>query len=638
MIIGGHPLPRLKGFRRLRNPLKSAPPIQDHCIMRAPWSSKSSEKRMAEDRQDIVMSVLQASTTRREAKGYLKKYASQTPMSKTHLGLNDLSAVPPCVRRALPHIQPTTYATDIMPMTSQPKPSRSLKEPPNVALVKLRQLERLDDGALTGIAKTLSHLRKLGLLGVIVLHQQFAASRDTYRQQTYRLQMAIDHFGPPGARVLDQIFMTKPLSGSDFIPSSLTVRFPHTLNRALDDEALTIIPPISIDQDMGAVSVVDPDDAILALVKYFSGLHSGADSGEPSYHNISVPLVSKVASVERIIILDPLGGIPLVNSESSHLFINLEQDFEHVMESLREGSRKAGGQARIDDESRRMHIRNLQLAQKVLAVLPETSAAVITTPATAAMRPVERISAVATLDPLNPLIHNLLTDKPVFSPSLPPQRVRIAHKGRAPYEKPYLTTVLKRGMRLTIYPDPAKGPWVPPRPGEPRAKLTDTSIDLPRLQFLIENSFGRKLERQHYLDRVDKNLAGVIVAGEYEGGAILTWEKPPFLTPEEAYRTGRLVPYLDKFAVLQDRQGSGGVADVVFNAMVRSCFPNGVCWRSKRGNPVNKWYFERSLGTYRLGGTNWQMFWTTPHVLLDSLSLRDYEDVCRYVEPSWVEG
>jgi amino-acid N-acetyltransferase len=79
------------------------------------------------------------------------------------------------------------------------------------------------------------------------------------------------------------------------------------------------------------------------------------------------------------------------------------------------------------------------------------------------------------------------------------------------------------------------------------------------------------------------------------------------------------------------------VADIVFNAMVRSCFPNGVCWRSRKNNPVNKWYFERSLGTWKLSDTNWTMFWTTPGLVEDSQKFRDYEAVCRSIQPSWAD-
>jgi amino-acid N-acetyltransferase len=200
------------------------------------------------------------------------------------------------------------------------------------------------------------------------------------------------------------------------------------------------------------------------------------------------------------------------------------------------------------------------------------------------------------------------------------------------------TTLAKKGLPVTIFPDSRASPWRPPKPGSPRLRLTDTCIDLPRLIHLINDSFNRELDAEHYLRRLEDSLAGIIIAGEYEGGAILTWERPFGLTEEAAYSQGRLVPYLDKFAVLKKSQGAGGVADIVFNAMVRDCFPGGVCWRSRRNNPVNKWYFERSSGVRKLPESNWAMFWTNPDAALDEQLMTDYEDVCRSVVPSWADG
>lgn len=117
---------------------------------------------------------------------------------------------------------------------------------------------------------------------------------------------------------------------------------------------------------------------------------------------------------------------------------------------------------------------------------------------------------------------------------------------------------------MTVYPDPGLTGWTPPKPDLPRLKLTDTCVDLPRLVHLIEDSFNRKLDVQDYLNRVERSLAGIIIAGEYEGGAILTWERPFGMDEKTAYESGRMVPYLDKFAVLKKSQGAGGVADIVF--------------------------------------------------------------------------
>jgi amino-acid N-acetyltransferase len=245
---------------------------------------------------------------------------------------------------------------------------------------------------------------------------------------------------------------------------------------------------------------------------------------------------------------------------------------------------------------------------------------------------------VTTRKQKNPLLHNLLTDRPAFSPSLPLQRIQDEKHGCLQNANSGSATLIKRGMPVTVYPDPRTHPWRPPQPGSPRLRLTDNCIDLPRLVYLIEDSFGRKLDVRHYLERVNETLAGIIIAGEYEGCAILTWERPEGVDEQTAYDADRFVPYLDKFAVLRNRQGSSGVADIVFNSMVQDCFPGGVCWRSRKNNPVNKWYFERSTGTCKLSNSSWAMFWTTIGLGNRHPKLQDYESVCRGVHPSWADN
>lgn len=193
-------------------------------------------------------------------------------------------------------------------------------------------------------------------------------------------------------------------------------------------------------------------------------------------------------------------------------------------------------------------------------------------------------------------------------------------------------------MPVTMIPDTRKGPWTT----SPSGGTSDVTLDrhkqiqFSRLLELVEDSFRRKLDVPGYLRRVKDHVAGVIIAGEYEGGAILTWESPPGSDNDSK----RLVPYLDKFAVLQKAQGNAGVADIVFQCMVRTCFPQGVCWRSRSVNPVNKWYFERSIGTWKLPGGYWTMFWTTPNeeLVLDKQKWSDYVAVCQGVMPTWADG
>lgn len=448
-----------------------------------------------------------------------------------------------------------------------------------------------------------------------------------------RLCQAIDSYSKPGAKVLDEMFFDSLES------NTLTVDDRGLLVRAFEQDLITIIPSLASPDSISATQPADAASAVVALITYITGMQKNSVR---TASNIEIP-PSAIASVERIIVLDSIGATPMLgNSGVRHRFINLEQEFDNLIDQL---SSKDGGLESTN------HASNLSLAKQALSILPSSASALITSPYAAANTHLESAATttkqneaswefddmVTTRKKQNPLLYNLLTDKPLFSSSLPFQRVSNGQQ-HTNSSNSTAATLIKVGVGLNIYPDPRTSPWKPPKPGLTPQRLTDSCVDLPRLVHLIQDSFDRKLDVEDYLNRVRDNLAGIIIAGEYEGGAILTWEKPDHLTHEEAYEQGRYVPYLDKFAVLKCRQGSGGVADIVFNAMVRDCFPYGVCWRSRKNNPVNKWYFERSIGTSKLSDSNWSMFWTTPGLAVDGQKMKDYEAVCRNVQPSWADN
>lgn len=514
----------------------------------------------------------------------------------------------------------------------------AIQLPLYVALVKFRAPQEVNDATLNGVGKTLGQLRKLGLISIVVVdcgtsEQNEAAQRQMASIQANRIAMAIDKYDAPGARVIDSpITIDTPTEGesSPFTSRGLFVGNPNDLMAALQEEVVPIISSFGYTSDACTVKPVNVNDAILALTRQLSGLQF---LGQPVEDSKSIQM-SRLAEVYRLIVLDPLGGIPAKNRATGrHLFLNLEQELPEVRNDL----------TSIPSAENLQHLENAELTKNVLSLLPPTSSAVITTPQEVANeRGLQDNSVdwalVGTRRGQNPLIHSLLTDKPVQSSSLPSERFRPVTSSTGMAQIGSLTTLAKRGMPLTVYPDPRVTPWQPPKFGERGLNLTDPCIDLPRLVNLIEDSFGRKLDVDHYLKRIQGNLAGVIIAGEYEGGALLTWEKPPGLDKSEADDPSRLVPYLDKFAVLRKSQGAGGVADIVFNAMVRGCLPEGVCWRSRKDNPVNKWYFERSRGSLKFKDMNWAMFWTTPNLALDGRRFRDYESVCRSIEPSWADN
>jgi amino-acid N-acetyltransferase len=574
----------------------------------------------------------------------------------------------------------------------------------HVALVKIRAPQSLNDDILNGVGRTISQLGRLGLSSVIVVDCNEGAesspdvnSRTLTTEQANRVAAAIDANGEPGTRVVNNIIGISETTAEDRSAAYLRGKVHVTLRKLLmiplRRGTILVIPSIGY-TDQSQISIpIQADDVVLALTRELAGFQSVPSPDEdPDVIRERLQKVRNEISLDRLIILDPLGGIPASDRPNGyHVFLNMEQEFESAKQDIlaikalssnwnnsrtreKEDKPRLGPSnsssnfhegrytAAAEQSSQKpkaaddldlhlgkiQHLKNLQLARSVLSILPPSSSAVLTTPDEAANSGREldtpfQATGVGTRRQKNPLIHNLLTDKPVFSSSLPVGRLgppASSMKSEQALPAAYInpTTFAKHGMSVSIFPDPRASPWEPPMPGKPQLMLTDSQIDLPRLVHLIEDSFNRKLDAKDYLRRVHGRIAGVIIAGEYEGGALLTWETPPGVIDDGTEESrARMVPYLDKFAVLKRSQG-GSVADVVFNSMVRDCFPSGVCWRSRRQNPVNKWYFERSRGTWKLPGTDWTMFWTTPDLSMDQQRFRDYEGVCRAIAPSWADN
>ena len=482
--------------------------------------------------------------------------------------------------------------------------------------------------------------------------------------QADRIVDAINSCYGPGARRLDSALGVSSIS--DRVSKSLKlldgIQIIHRdqLLAPLRRGMIPVISSVGFDMDLQRIIPVVADNVVLALTREFAGLQSDALAEDDSQEIAErIVKLQQQVSIDRIIILDPLGGIPATDrTQGAHVFINLEQEFDAIKRDLEASPLQAikaqeSSATEVDRQVEQtaesadprhsdttFHVKNLELLRDTLMLLPPSSSAFLTTPeavANSQSRPplASEGPRVQTRRQRNPLIHNLLTDKPVFSSSLPSHRSPNPVAATSfPATPSSPATFFKRGMPVSIVPDPLEQAWTPPSPSHPSIDLSDPRIDLPRLIYLIEDSFNRKLDVAHYLSRIKDRIAGVIIAGEYEGGAILTWETPPGLPTDDPIY---MVPYLDKFAVLKRSQGAGGVADIVFKAMVRDCFPNGVCWRSRMDNPVNKWYFERARGTWKMPGTNWTMFWTTDGVERGDGAFLDYEAVCKFVEPSWAD-
>ena len=667
--------------------------------------------------QDFFMSVLESSATKREARSYLQRFTPSKGSTSTTTRPSHSSTSEAAVQTSHSNgvnlggfYGPAAVAQSPKFVQQQPEKQVKAVEGPqlHVALVKIRDLQHLDDDILLGIGRTLSQLGRLGLISVVVVDCNDSSSTDPNTDANWRtvatdqanqIISAIDANGDTGARLVDNVIgiseKTIETGQKPYVQGKTHLKFPKLLMTPLRRGIIPVLPSVGYSDATQIAVPVKASDVVLALTKELAGLQPAILTDEdPEDIRERLKALRNEVSLDRLIILDPLGGIPSSDHPNGyHVFLNMEQEFEPAkqnllrLESLGEdgvflqnqskedrvsdlGSSNPfskfvetefGGPSRaprstastveMQSPDNLKHLENLELVRLVLSMLPRSSSALLTTPHEAAnsgRQPETPFQAagVGTRRQRNPLIHNLLTDKPVFSSSLPVGRFGSSgppmdkeQEQVSPAASITPTTFAKHGMSVTIFPDPKVAPWEPPVPGQLHMTLTDSHVDLPRLVHLIEDSFGRKLDVKDYLDRVNGRIAGVIIAGEYEGGALLTWETPPGVVDDGSRESrSRMVPYLDKFAVLKKSQGSGGHADIVFKAMVRDCFPDGCCWRSRSDNPVNKWYFERSRGTWKLPGTNWTMFWTTPDLSMDKQLFLDYEAVCRGVVPSWADN
>ncbi len=133
-----------------------------------------------------------------------------------------------------------------------------------------------------------------------------------------------------------------------------------------------------------------------------------------------------------------------------------------------------------------------------------------------------------------------------------------------------------------------KGSGTLVRKGEKVLRATTwDAFDLPRLRGLIESSFGRVLA-DDYFERTA--LLRAYVSENYRTAVILTEEDG--------------MPYLDKFAVLDDAQGEG-LGRAVWQVMCDET--PALFWRSKHNNAVNHFYYAESDGCYKLD--TWKVFW-----------------------------
>lgn len=528
---------------------------------------------------DFILSILRAKPSIRDTKSYLASINSLPPSPAASLqrATTDKPAVdstatlsPPSQAQTNAQVHPPSLIQELIDPVHR-----------RTALVKLQG--PFSDRQLESIARGIVYLEKLGLVSVIVVDNDTWESgseckKEDVVEETMRVVASLEAQGARARPVLDSIVRLGPNPQDEgtedserqgyWTPEAHAV--PEDLvavRSALHSGEIPVLPPVALDSFCRSVRV-SANDIIAALTRTMVQMGSSPVPGPAASQVDMTPL--------RLMIINREGGIPsYARSGLPHLLVNLASEYEHIHDSFLPQWKTSHPTA----------LANLALARACLSYMPRTSSAIM----------------VSHRSPSS-LIANLITNKPAQSSSLPHALLHGTRK-----LTPHTPTLFRFGLPIRVIRDPKE-------------------IDKAKMTALLEQSFVKTLDYNAFWDRVDRKLDFAIVAGDYEGGAIVTRETLPPSQPGEEPRS---MVYLDKFAVLPSHQGDGTV-DFLWVALHDESYGLGtpfarnflegsmqgfgqgqdLVWRSRADNPVNKWYYERSSGHLRIGSKKeWVLFW-----------------------------
>ncbi|POY75313.1 hypothetical protein BMF94_1684 [Rhodotorula taiwanensis] len=598
----------------------------------------------AERQRDLIMSVLEAQPSARDSRFYLRNFdpASRPssmesslfapPKPRRRAGevdgpafpLSDQETPTTAYSRAIPTTSPDERTGEAVPsaQTTDPKgktalASELLSAPASrhTALVKVQG--PFSDRQLESIAEGMVYLKKLGLVSIIVMdHQRWTREEERIRRlnlpeedgrelivrlreemkcEAIRLSDALEAKGGAARPLLEGVLCVhgaafedtlKPIASTSARPyekrtEDLFVDSLSAIRNAVQQGEIPVIPPIALDASCFSLCV-SANDAMRAIAhgladaERWTGLRYEADTRLSNDVDLT-PV--------RLMIINREGGLPShARGGDPHLSINLESEFDYINKTF------------IWKDTHPNALANLALVRDCLSHLPRTASAVL----------------VSHRSPRS-LIANLITNKPAHSPSL-------AHDLLPRRNMQHQPTIVRRGLPIRVH-----------------RNMDD--VDLDKMTFLLEESFGKTLNREPFYERLERDLDFCIVAGDYQACAIVTNEVrldpesgQPLLDPVTG-QPEEPIAYLDKFAVLPSLQGDGTV-DFLWGALRDESWglglldalnpnvgglggqgiPRDLVWRSRANNPVNKWYHDRSTGFFKIppppgGAVGFALFW-----------------------------
>lgn len=615
----------------------------------------------AQDKKEFIMAILNSTATKREAKDYLRKYASGDRFNACIIVLQDLFG--PGSNKAFPNDSDFCSGYGI------------------------------SSDLLTGFTSTVTKLKSLGINPIIIIDEK------TDKKRSYH-----------SAKLLDDNFARNNLN-SCICPELLTKKNPlidktsETINKSyrlsyplyqtlLQENIIPIVQPIVYDENNSSMSLTrDLPNYVSVLVDLLSENSSFECAQNPK---------QKQLSIEKIFVLNKTGGIPSVDRNNfAHVFINLHQEYASIVkelnakiealesdstsntdEALQKRIQMTLNKGNLENklDTYKQHLQNLDIMATGLQNLPLSATGVIASLESCCSFEGEEYSAKK-----NPLLYNVLTDRSLISSSLPMfKKTQNDNEGDTkwyemsltgddkknnvnPEECAYFyTTVLKKGVDVKLFTEKTltqhNSIGLPPKywiresiTNAHNANASNTGgiaknfqlekpqfkLDMHKFLKIINSSFNRELDLEHYLDRINGNIAMIIIVGDYEGIAILTYEP----TSPNSSSDIEQFPYLDKFAVMPHLKGSLGISDVIFDIMFKK-FGHELLWRSRKDNVVNKWYFQRSCGSVDLAidfgngdvqrDNIFRLFYYGDSKKFSNLKvLRKYAKYIRDIKPSW---
>ncbi|RLV94268.1 Amino-acid acetyltransferase mitochondrial [Spathaspora sp. JA1] len=573
-------------------------------------SNLEKQKSITDAKRNLILSILKSTTTKREARNYLNKYQSQFDFSgldfnKSIKTINDEQSL--TKRDSQRELFITRYLNNQNPFINiyDQEDVKLKKVPLRIAIFKIK-FPSITFQQWKGIAETFKRLLTLGISPIILLDYNHLLTDSFKHNELYMIEAAnklLNYFG-------------NPTEESELNASVIRSLFTHVDNKLSIDSLESVLIPMY----QGLVPIIQP-----IAYDSKSGIQEFISTDQLLY-SLASTLVEKstpdILSIEKIVMIDPIGGIPSIErNQTSHVFINLYQEYSDILSELYIGH--------IEPKIRDLHVINLNSMNNVLSFINnhtknDETTGIITTP---------EIMSV-NHDQLNPIIYNVLTDRPIISSSLPSTNTRTPQLS---------TSIIKKGVKVEIYDQEN---YYSRKFFTLRNLFRDKVVDKARLIELLNDSFGKPLDSETYISRINENLATLVIVGDYDGAAIITWE----------YSQGEKIAYLDKFAIAKKNQGLPGLADIIFKIILQS-HPVELIWRSRKVNPVNKWYFERCCGCMSSPESQWKIFYTgeifdkkidklkrkrltkfhQTGALNISTKLQQYSEICEGIPPSFLK-